>query len=70
MRLLDRNPLVDLRAPEKQQRVRDLHPPASAPVVAPNVDGLPVAPIRSAVAQRTHPLRLSLKPRARRFIYS
>jgi hypothetical protein len=48
MRLLDRNPLLDLRAPENLQRVRDLYPPASAPVVTPDLDGLPDAPILSA----------------------
>jgi hypothetical protein len=50
LRLLDRNPLLDLRVPENLQRVRDLHPPATAPVVAPDLAGLPDAPMLSADA--------------------
>jgi hypothetical protein len=50
LRLLDRNPLLYLRAPENLQRVRDLHPLATAPVVAPDLAGLPDAPMLSADA--------------------
>jgi hypothetical protein len=45
LRLLDRNPLLDLRVSENLQCVRDLHPPATAPVVARDLAGLPDAPM-------------------------
>jgi hypothetical protein len=48
--LLDRNPLLDLRVPENVQLLRNLHPPATAPVVAQDLNGLPDAPMLSADA--------------------
>jgi hypothetical protein len=42
--LLDRNRLLDLRVPENLQSMRDLHPPASASVVALDRAELPDAP--------------------------
>jgi hypothetical protein len=41
--MIDRNHLLDPSVPENLQRVRDLHPDASAPVAAPDFAGLPPA---------------------------
>jgi hypothetical protein len=50
MRLLDRNLDLDLRVLENLQRVRDLHPAASEPVVVLDFAGPPAAPKLPALA--------------------